>query len=150
MSQGEPERQRDSAPAEAAPRTWRRILVVDDDREILDLTQMILRDGGYEVRTQPGGEAALAEARSWRPHLILLDINMPGMDGWEVLRLLKIDGRTSDIPIALFSIRYDVREKVIGLQQGAFDYITKPFSYDGLLERIERIFARLSPASRGR
>ncbi len=119
------------------------MLVVDDDREILDLTQMILRDGGYEVRTQGGGEGALVEVRRWRPHLVLLDINMPDMDGWEVLRLLKIGEGTKNIPIALFSIRYDVREKVIGLQQGAFDYITKPFSYDGLLERVERIFGRL-------
>ncbi len=143
MSQEDIQRSRVPAPAEAVPRSGRRVLVVDDDREILDLTQMILRDGGYEVRTQGGGEGALAEVRRWRPHLVLLDINMPDMDGWEVLRLLKIDERTKNIPIALFSIRYDVREKVIGLQQGAFDYITKPFSYDGLLERVERIFGRL-------
>lgn len=143
MRHEEVHRKRVPSPYEAVPKSGRRVLVVDDDREILDLTQMILRDGGYEVRTQTGGEGALAEARKWRPHLILLDINMPDMDGWEVLRLLKIDARTKNIPVALFSIRYDVREKVIGLQQGAFDYITKPFSYDGLLERIERIFTRL-------
>jgi DNA-binding response OmpR family regulator len=133
------------APAAAQPARKRRVLVVDDDREILDLTQMILRDGGYEVRTQGSGESAAGDVRRWQPDLVLLDINMPGMDGWEVLRLLKVDERTSRVPVALFSIRYDVREKVVGLQQGAYDYITKPFSYDELLERISRIFERLAP-----
>ncbi|MEE9219605.1 MAG: response regulator [Acidobacteriota bacterium] len=145
MSGAGPDREHQPEAREAALPCRRRVLVVDDDPEILELTQMILRDGGYEVCTQSSGKPALGEARTWRPDLILLDINMPDMDGWEVLRLLKVDERTRSIPVALFSIRYDVREKVVGLQQGAFDYITKPFSYDGLLERIERIFHRLAP-----
>lgn len=146
MHEREPEQQRRqaaSAPLEAGRRP--RVLVVDDDAEILELTQMILRDGGYEVRTRSSGEAALGEACRWAPDLILLDINMPGMDGWEALRLLKVDDGTRRIPVALFSIRYDVREKVVGLQQGAYDYITKPFSCDELLERVGRIFERLAP-----
>jgi len=143
---GELERERHSEPRPPArAAATRRILVVDDDREILELTQMILRDGGYEVLTLSSGVAAVERALHWGPGLILLDINMPGMDGWEVLRLLKVDDRTRAIPVALFSIRYDVREKVVGLQQGAYDYITKPFSYDGLLERVGRIFERLAP-----
>ncbi len=87
----------------------------------------------------------MGEVRRWQPDLVLLDINMPGMDGWEVLRLLKVDERTRGVPVALFSIRYDVREKVVGLQEGAYDYITKPFSYDELLNRVSRIFERLAP-----
>jgi two-component system response regulator MprA len=122
-----------------------RVLVVDDDAEILDLTRMILSDAGYEVRARGSGEAALAETHRFQPELILLDINMPDMDGWEVLRLLKVDEETRRIPVALFSIRYDVREKVVGLQQGAYDYITKPFSYDELVDRVGRIFGRLAP-----
>lgn len=146
MSQRQPDREKpETAPAALDRRGRARVLVVDDDAEILELTQMILRDGGYEVRTRTSGEAALGEARRWEPDLILLDINMPGMDGWEVLRLLKVDDGTRRIPVALFSIRYDVREKVVGLQQGAYDYITKPFSYDELLERVGRIFGRLAP-----
>jgi DNA-binding response OmpR family regulator len=139
MSQ--PERQPQPAPA-PGPEAGPRVLVVDDDLEILELTQMILRDGGYSVRVRSSGEAALQEARRWNPDLVLLDINMPGMDGWEVLHLLRVDEATRGIPVALFSIRYDVREKVVGLQQGATDYITKPFSYDELLERVARVLER--------
>ncbi len=137
-------RPRPAASGGREPARRQRVLVVDDDREILELTRMILKDAGYEVLTRSSGETALVEARRWEPELILLDINMPGMDGWEVLRLLQVDDATRVIPVAMFSIRYDVREKVVGLQQGAYDYITKPFSYDELLERVGRIFERLA------
>lgn len=125
-------------------RQARRVMVVDDDEEIVEMTRMILESGGYQVTRALSGEEALKAVSSAQPDLILLDINMPGMDGWEILKLLKVDEETQRIPVAMFSIKFELRDKVHGLKEGAFDYITKPFSYDELLERVERIFHRLS------
>ena len=122
----------------------RRVMVVDDDRDILEMTRMILESGGYQVIPALSGEEALKSVSAARPDLILLDINMPGMDGWEILKLLKVDEETQGIPVAMFSIKFELRDKVLGLKEGAFDYITKPFSYDELLERVARIFRKLS------
>ena len=126
--------------------TPRRVLVVDDDREIVEMTRLILESGGYEVIPALSGAEALRNASHERPDLILLDINMPGMDGWETLKILKVDEATQDIPVAMFSIKLELRDKLQGLKQGAFDYITKPFSYDEILERVRRIFEKLSHA----
>ena len=116
------------------------VLVVDDDREIVDMTRMVLESGGYRVIPAFSGQEALQKAASDHPDLILLDINMPEMDGWEVLKLLKVDEETKQIPVAMFSIKVELRDKVLSLKQGALDYITKPFAYDELLERVARIF----------
>ena len=124
----------------------RRVLVVDDDREIVEMTRLILESGGYDVIPALSGEEALRSASRERPDLILLDINMPGMDGWETLKILKVDEATQAIPVAMFSIKLELRDKLQGLKQGAFDYITKPFSYDEILERVRRIFEKLSQA----
>jgi DNA-binding response OmpR family regulator len=121
------------------------VMVVDDDREIVEMTRLILESGGYRVVPASSGEEALMLIPSARPDLILLDINMPGKDGWETLKLMKLDGETRHIPVAMFSIKFELRDKVQGLKEGAFDYITKPFSYDELLERVGRIFQQLSP-----
>jgi DNA-binding response OmpR family regulator len=129
-------------PAGSAPS----ILVVDDDREIVEMTRMILEGGGYRVRTAHSGREALRAASGGDVDLILLDINMPGMDGWETLKILKVDEATREIPVAMFSIKLELRDKLEGLKQGAFDYITKPFSYDEILGRVRRIFDKLSDA----
>ena len=121
----------------------RKVLVVDDDAEIVDMTRLILESGGYQVLAARSGEEAIREAGTHLPDLILLDINMPGMDGWETLRVLKVDETTRSIPVAMFSIKLELRDKVQGLKQGALDYITKPFSYDGILERVRRIFEKV-------
>ncbi len=121
----------------------RKVLVVDDDAEIVDMTRMILESGGYRVLAARSGQEAIRSAGEHLPDLILLDINMPGMDGWETLRILKVDEMTRSIPVAMFSIKLELRDKVQGLKQGALDYITKPFSYDGILERVRRIFEKL-------
>lgn len=115
------------------------ILVVDDDREILDLTGTVLRDGGYRVFTASGGREGIRIAREERPGLILLDINMDDLDGWSTLRLLRLDDLTADIPVAMFSVRYDLAEKMEALKRSADDYIVKPFGYDELLERVAAI-----------
>ncbi|HMC82666.1 MAG TPA: response regulator [Candidatus Polarisedimenticolia bacterium] len=127
----------------------RRIMVVDDDSEIVDMTRIVLESGGYEVIPVLSGPEALQKAAATRPDLILLDINMPEVDGWEVLKMLKVDEETSAIPVAMFSIKLEVRDKVLGLKEGAFDYITKPFSCDELLDRVGRIFHELSEAEGG-
>jgi DNA-binding response OmpR family regulator len=122
------------------PRT---ILVCDDDCDIVEMTRLVLEGGGYHVIPCRSGFEALQALERARPDLILLDINMPDMDGWQVLRVLKVDERTTTIPVAMFSIRMDVRAKLLGLQEGAYDYITKPFSCDDLLGRVGRIFETL-------
>ena len=122
------------------PRT---VMVVDDDGDILDMTRLVLEGGGYGVLPARSGAEALRALERSRPDLILLDVNMPDMDGWQVLRLLKVDERTNDIPVAMFSIKMEVRDRLHGLQEGAFDYITKPFSTEELLRRVRRIFETL-------
>lgn len=121
----------------------RRILVVDDQRDILDLTSTVLGGAGYEVRTCRSGSAALERVAGEAFDLVLLDINMPGMDGWETLRLLRADPERGGLPVVMFSVKGQFRDKVLGMQEGALDYITKPFVVDELIARVERIFANL-------
>jgi CheY-like chemotaxis protein len=97
------------------------VMVVDDDPDILELARLVLEGGGYRVLAASSGEDALRRVATDAPHLILLDINMPGMDGWQVLRILKVDDRTRAIPVALFSIKSQLRDRVHGLQGSACD-----------------------------
>ncbi|HXI03749.1 MAG TPA: response regulator [Candidatus Saccharimonadales bacterium] len=120
----------------------RSVLVVDDDHETLDVTSAVLRNSGYRVFTASSGKEGIASARRERPDLILLDINMDDMDGWSALRLLRLDEETGSIPVAMFSIRYDLNEKMEALKRSADDYIVKPFSIDDLLDRVARLTER--------
>ena len=120
------------------------ILVVDDQEDILQTTALVLTKGGYEVLTASNGLEAMEMAHSHRPDLILLDIEMPRMDGWETLRLLRLDESTQEMPVAMFTILFDMREKVRALKYGAQDYITKPFSVDDLLDRVGGILGGVS------
>jgi DNA-binding response OmpR family regulator len=119
------------------------ILVVDDNPDLLDIVDAILSEAGFVVAKALSGEAGLTVARTMKPSLILLDLNMPRMDGWEVLKLLKAEVGTRDIPVAIFSVRTDLKDKIFGLQRGAVDYIPKPFQYDRLAERVSRILAHV-------
>lgn len=123
-----------------------RVLVVDDDREIADMTALLLRGAGYDVASAGSGEAALYAIQEDPPEAVLLDINMPGMDGWEVLRILKEDERTAVVPIVVFSVNFEIREKLRALQLGAHDYVTKPFDNEGLLRRLGELFTRAGQA----
>ena len=118
-----------------------RVLVVDDQEEIREMTSLILSGAGYAVATAAGGEEALRRARQEAFDLVLLDINMPGMGGWETLRLLREDEDLSGLPVAMFSVKGEVRDKTVGLQYGATDYITKPFAVDDLVARVSRLLA---------
>lgn len=125
-----------------------KILIVDDEADILHFLELVLRERGYEVTTASTGREAIQLAGAIRPNLVLLDIMMPQMDGWEVLRLLRVDEATAQIPVAMVSARTDPRDRVQGLQEGAVDYICKPFSLDDLIAKVEAIFAQ-PPSGRG-
>ena len=119
----------------------RKILVVDDEDDILHFLALVLREKGFEVVTASGGHEALTQAQIEQPDLVLLDIMMPQMDGWEVLKLLRVDEETAHIPVAMLSARTEAKDRVQGLQEGAIDYICKPFSLKELLTKIEQVFA---------
>lgn len=115
----------------------RSILVVDDNHDNLRLLTKMLVDEGYKVRPVPDGTRALLSAQTLAPDLILLDIMMPGMDGYAVCQQLKADARTRDIPVIFISALYDVFDKVKAFSSGGVDYITKPFQSEEVLSRIE-------------
>ena len=117
----------------------KKILVVDDEDDILHFLEMVLREKGYQVTTASGGHEALTRAQIDKPDLVLLDIMMPQMDGWEVLKLLRVDDDTRRIPVAMLSARTEAKDRVQGLQEGAIDYICKPFALPELLEKIDEI-----------
>lgn len=113
-----------------------KILIVDDTGPNLQLLTNLLRSHGYTVLPASDGELALEIVQSQCPDLILLDIRMPGMDGYEVCHRLKADERTRDIPVIFISILEDEHDKVQGFREGAVDYITKPFQPEEVLARI--------------
>jgi adenylate cyclase len=115
-----------------------RILAVDDNHVNLELIQAVAESAGYEVLTVDNGPDALTAAESESPDIIILDISMPKMDGYEVCRYLKSDSKTRDIPVIMLTALFEVSSKVEGLDAGADDYLTKPFSASELLARIDR------------
>ena len=125
----------------------KKILVVDDEDDILQFLKLVLQEKGYGVATASGGHEALTRAQLEKPDLILLDIMMPQMDGWEVLKLLRVDPETARIPVAMLSARTEAKDRVQGLQEGAIDYICKPFSLQELLGKIETIFHQVSEST---
>jgi len=119
----------------------RRVLVVDDQEDIREMARLVLTGAGYEVVTAASGREGLRRAREARFDLVLLDINMPELDGWATLRLLRADEEHDELPVAMFSVKSEVRDKVAGLKDGAIDYITKPFGVDELVLRVSRIIS---------
>lgn len=119
----------------------KRILVVDDDRAMRRALTMSLTKNGYDVRPAETAENAFALFVDWRPHLVLLDIGLPGMDGLEALRHLR--HRTA-IPVIFVTSRRRELDEVIGLEMGADDYITKPFHLDVLLARVKTALRRMT------
>ncbi|HEU5102133.1 MAG TPA: response regulator [Roseiflexaceae bacterium] len=113
------------------------ILIVDDTPANLNVLSAILGKRGYRVRPAINGALALKAAQKAAPDLILLDVQMPGMDGYEVCRQLKGDSLTRDIPVVFISALDDVLDKVEAFQLGAVDYITKPFQIEEVLARVE-------------
>ena len=121
------------------------ILAVDDEVHILELISFNLKAAGYHVVTALTGEEALKRCEVERPSLVLLDIMLPGIDGLEVCRRLKGDRMTCNIPIIMLTARGDEVDKILGLELGADDYITKPFSVRELGARVKSLLRRVAP-----
>jgi CheY-like chemotaxis protein len=115
-----------------------RILVADDDPVILRLLQVNFNLEGYEVHTATRGEEALEKARDHLPDVILLDVMMPGVDGWEVCRRLKEDQATAAIPVIFLSARAQDQDRRRGYELGVVAYVTKPFDPGELIEVVQR------------
>ncbi len=113
------------------------ILIVDDTPANLRLLSGILKEEGYKVRPAPSGPLALAAAQSSPPDLILLDINMPDMNGYEVCRQLKTDEELEHIPVIFLSALSETEDKLRAFEAGGVDYITKPFRYEEVRARVE-------------
>ena len=118
----------------------KRILVVDDEIYIVHILEFSLTMEGYEVVTASCGEDALRKAKERQPHLIVLDVMMPGMDGLEVARRLRADQDKADVPILMLSAKGRPIDREAGIENGADDYILKPFSPRRLLDRIRNLF----------
>lgn len=116
-----------------------KILVVDDDRRVLDLMSLYLNRDGYETITATDGETGLTEFRRQHPDLVILDIMMPGMDGWDVCRQIR---QESSVPIIMLSAKGEELDKILGLELGADDYVTKPFSPREVTARVKAVLRR--------
>ena len=117
-----------------------RLLVVDDEPNIVELLSASLRYAGFEVATATDGQSALAAARTFRPDLLVLDVMMPGLDGFGVVRRLRQNGRHT--PVLFLTARDAAEDKISGLTLGGDDYVTKPFSLDEVLARIRAVLRR--------
>ena len=116
-----------------------KILIVEDDRNIADLLRLYLEKEGYEVVIALDGLKGLEKFRQEQPALVLLDVMLPGMDGWGVCRSIRSESKT---PIIMLTAKSETEDKVAGLKQGADDYITKPFEMKEVLARIEAVLRR--------
>jgi len=119
-----------------------RVLVVDDEQRILNFLSSKLRASGYEVLTASNGVEALGQAQAQEPDLVVLDVMMPKMDGFETLKELR---SFSSVPVIILSAKESNADKVKGLDLGADDYLAKPFSPDELISRIEAVRRRMAP-----
>jgi DNA-binding response OmpR family regulator len=124
-----------------------RILVVDDDREIVRLVRAYLEKAGYTVLAAFDGETALHTLRRERPDLLVLDLMLPDRDGWDLTRLIRKDSQLADIPIIMLTAHVEDSDKIIGLEIGADDYITKPFNPREVVARVRALLRRSQPGS---
>jgi DNA-binding response OmpR family regulator len=122
-----------------AERMAYKILVADDEPHLIDTVRAYLEDAGFEVVTVRDGREAVFATRQEKPDLIILDLMMPEMDGWEAARLIR---RESEVPIIFLTARVDDEDKIAGLELGADDYVTKPFSPRVLLARVRAVLRR--------
>lgn len=116
-----------------------RILIVDDQPDLAGLMAEMLSDAGYDTRTADNGRDAIADIQSDRPDLLVLDVNMPGLDGFEVATMLKADPSTATIPIIMVSAQDGRGARLIGLESGAEDYLSKPVDAAELIAKIRNL-----------
>jgi DNA-binding response OmpR family regulator len=124
------------------PDPQRSILIVDDEEDVVVLLQLVFETNGFNARTASNGKAAVSSAYENPPDIVILDVMMPEMDGWQVLKILKGDERTRRIPVIMLSARAERRDKMIGLQEGAEGYIAKPFSPAEVLREVQNLLDR--------
>lgn len=115
------------------------ILIVDDQQDLAQMTAHFLTDAGYTTRTAVDGRDALAQVQATLPHLLVLDVNMPGIDGYELAAMLKADPATATIPIIMLSSHDGRGSRLIGLESGAEDFLSKPADPAELLARIRNL-----------
>ena len=115
-----------------------KVLIIDDEKLLVKSTCMALAHYGFEVKGALDGEEGLRAALDYKPDVVLLDIMMPGMDGWQVLEKLKENGETKRIPVVIFTAREYSNGKALGLKNGAADYVAKPFEPQELAAILEK------------
>ena len=121
--------------------TLKRILCIEDEPEMIDLIRLILGRKGFDVHGAPGGVEGIKMVREMKPDLVLLDLMMPDMDGWEVYQQMKAEPTTREIPVIVVTAKAQNIDKVLGLHIAKVDdYIAKPFSPQELMESVERVF----------
>jgi CheY-like chemotaxis protein len=120
----------------------RTVLIIEDEKLIIVSTQMVLEAAGFRVESATNGEDGIAKAKGLAPDLVLLDIMMPGIDGWETLTRLKRDPATANIPVVIFTAREHARGHQKSSEMGAADYFRKPFEPDELIELVEKHVAQ--------
>ncbi|MBK8616573.1 MAG: response regulator [Anaerolineales bacterium] len=125
--------------------TVKHIVCIEDEPEMIDLIQLILNRRGFNVHGAPGGKEGLVLVREIHPDLVLLDLMMPDMDGWEVYQQMKADESTRDIPVIVVTAKAQNIDKVLGLHIAKVDdYIAKPFSPQELMDSVEKILGQKS------
>ncbi len=124
-----------------------KVLVVDDEENIVEFIKLGLRYEGFQVESANDGLEGLAAAQRLNPTIIILDLMMPGIDGLEACRRLRSNPVTQDIPVIMLTAKDEISDRVTGLEAGADDYLTKPFSFDELLARIRAVLRRQSRVS---
>src|SRR4051812_37853416 len=117
----------------------KKILVVDDEPHITELVKLYLDGEGFAVEVAHDGKEAIARFRDWLPDLVVLDLMLPEIDGWEVCKRIR---RQSDVPIIILTARTDDVDKIVGLELGADDYVAKPFNPRELVARIKAVLRR--------
>jgi two-component system alkaline phosphatase synthesis response regulator PhoP len=122
----------------------KKILLVDDEVDLVETVRFPLEMEGYHVLVSYNGEDALNQARKENPDLILLDLMLPKLDGYKVCRLLKFDERYKHIPILMLTAKTQEKDKVLGMETGADEYITKPFEMDYLMEKVKEYLSKNS------
>jgi two-component system alkaline phosphatase synthesis response regulator PhoP len=121
-----------------------RILVVDDDKQIVRLVRSYLEQAGYQVLTAYDGESALHAIRREQPDLVVLDLLLPDHDGWEITRRVRNEPSLAGLPIIMLTARVEDTDKIVGLELGADDYITKPFNPREVVARVRAVLRRVS------
>lgn len=127
----------------------KRVFVVDDEPDVVELLRTILRAEGWEVEVDTDGRSALARILADPPDLFILDLMMPDLDGFELLKLLRLDARGADVPVLILSARTGHHDQIESLQLGANAYVCKPFSPRELVRQIRVLFGATSEGSRG-